>query len=30
VERGILVRGEEGGRSTGYALIDMGAEIEKT
>src|SRR5665213_71724 len=24
VERGILMRGEEGGRSTGYALIDIG------
>jgi len=30
VERGILMRGEEGGRSTGYALIDIGVEIEKT
>ena len=30
VDRGILMRGEEGGRSTGYALIDIGVEIEKT
>ena len=30
VERGLLVRGEEGGRSTGYALIDIGVAIEKT
>ena len=30
VEQGILTRGEEGGRSTGYALIDIGVEIEKT
>ena len=30
VDRGILMRGQEGGRSTGYGLIEIGAEIEKT